>query len=142
MRTRQSVFSALLLVTGLPATAADDYDIVVYGGTSGGVAAGIQAARMKKSVVIIEPTKSVGGLTTGGLGATDIGNKRCIGGISREFYHRIWLHYRKPEAWEYDSRTKYLAARTHGNSADEETMWTFEPHVATKVYRDMLEESR
>jgi flavin-dependent dehydrogenase len=61
--------------------AADTFDIVVYGGTSGGVAAAIRVSRMGRSVVLIEPTKFVGGLTTGGLGVTDIGNKRAIGGI-------------------------------------------------------------
>src|SRR5436309_2058308 len=53
--------------------AADEpvYDLVVYGGTSGGVAAAIQARRMKKSAIIVEPGTHLGGLTTGGLGATD-----------------------------------------------------------------------
>src|SRR6187402_2948862 len=109
MRTRQSFSVALLILTGYPALAADDYDIVVYGGTSGGVAAAIQAARMGKSVVMIEPTKFVGGLTTGGLGATDIGNKRAIGGMSREFYHRIWQHYQNPGTWKHETREKYFA---------------------------------
>lgn len=133
--------AALALLHSL-AWAADDYDIVVYGGTSGGVAAGIQAARMGKSVVIIEPTKFVGGLTTGGLGATDIGNKQAIGGISREFYHRLWQHYRAPESWTRETREKYFAGKPHGNAADEETMWTFEPHVATQVYNEMLKEAK
>ena len=79
-------------------------DVVVYGGTSGGVVAAIQAKRMGKSVVLIEPTKFVGGLTTGGLGATDIGNKRCIGGISREFYERVFTHYNDPKSWTRETR--------------------------------------
>ena len=62
------------------------FDIVIYGGTSSGVAAAVQAARMNKSVVLIEPSDRVGGLTTGGLGQTDIGNKSAIGGVAREFY--------------------------------------------------------
>ena len=57
------------------------YDIVIYGGTSAGVAAAIQSSRMGKTVVLIEPTNRIGGLTTGGLGQTDIGNKQAIGGI-------------------------------------------------------------
>jgi hypothetical protein len=60
-----------------------DYDVVIYGGTSAGIAAAIQSSRMGKTVVLIEPTSRIGGLTTGGLGATDIGNKQAIGGISR-----------------------------------------------------------
>ena len=65
------------------------YDVVIYGGTSAGIASAIQTSRMGKSVVIIEPTHRLGGLTTGGLGQTDIGNKHVIGGISREFYQNI-----------------------------------------------------
>lgn len=136
-------FSSLLLaLLPFPALAADDYDIVVYGGTSGGVAAGIQAARMGKSVVVIEPTKFIGGLTTGGLGATDIGNKRCIGGISREFYQRIWTWYSDPAKWQHGTREKYFAGKTHSNSSEEQAMWTFEPHVATHVYNEMLKEAK
>ncbi|MSR43686.1 MAG: FAD-dependent oxidoreductase, partial [Pedosphaera sp.] len=60
-----------------------ELDLCVYGGTSGGVAAAVQARRMGRSVVLIEPTKRLGGLTTGGLGQTDIGNKAAIGGFAR-----------------------------------------------------------
>ena len=74
------------------------YDIIVYGGTSAGIAAAIQASRMGKSAIIIEPSNHIGGLTTGGLGATDIGNKQVIGGISREFYERIAQKYDNPTA--------------------------------------------
>src|SRR5271154_2005548 len=82
--------------------AEETYDVVVYGGTSGGVAAALQTARMEKSVVLIEPSQHVGGLPSGGLGATDIGNKQAIGGISREFYRRVHLHYARPEAWKQE----------------------------------------
>lgn len=133
--------AGLSLLSSL-AAASDDYDVVIYGGTSGGVTAGIQAVRMGKTAVIIEPSKFVGGLTTGGLGATDIGNKRAIGGMSREFYHHIWQYYQKPETWNRETREKYFAGRHHSNSADEETMWTFEPHVTTRVYTAMLEEAK
>lgn len=102
----------------MAAAAADErFDVVVYGGTSGGVAAAVQAARMGKSVVLIEPGKHLGGLTSGGLGATDIGNKGAIGGLSREFYRRIGQHYGKEEAW------------------------TFEPHVAERVMNDLAREA-
>jgi hypothetical protein len=76
------------------------------------------------------------------LGATDIGNKQAIGGLSREFYHRIWQYYRQPERWKQETREKYFAGRPHGNAADEETMWTFEPHAATEVYDAMLKEAK
>ncbi len=116
-------------------------DIVIYGGTSAGVVAAIQAKRMGKSVVLIEPTKFVGGLTTGGLGATDIGNKRCIGGISREFYERVFTYYSNPAVWKQESRADYFKQRTP-NSENEKSMWTFEPHVASKIYAQMLDEAK
>ena len=134
------LFSALLPAGVLHAV--DSYEIVVYGGTSGGVTAAIQASRMGKSVVLIEPTKFLGGLTTGGLGATDIGNKKAIGGISREFYGRVFKHYADPASWNAQTREEYFARRPHGNTGSEETMWTFEPHVATKIYDDMLRETK
>ncbi len=72
-----------------PLTAADQtqqYDVVIYGGTSAGIAAAVQVRRMGRSVVVIEPSGRIGGLTTGGLGQTDIGNKAAIGGVVREYY--------------------------------------------------------
>jgi hypothetical protein len=88
----------------LPAHAAQvsDTDIVVYGGTSAGVIAAVQATRMGKTVVVVEPGKHLGGLSSGGLGWTDIGNKAAIGGLAREFYRRIGRHYGKPEAWTFE----------------------------------------
>lgn len=73
--------------------------IVVYGATSGGIVAAIQAKKLGKTVIVIEPSRHPGGLTSGGLGATDIGNKAAIGGLSREFYQRIGRHYAKDSAW-------------------------------------------
>src|SRR5688500_10402331 len=67
---------------------AQDYDVVVYGGTSGGVIAAVQAKMMGKTVVLVGPDKHLGGLSSGGLGYTDTGDKSVIGGLSREFYHR------------------------------------------------------
>ncbi len=113
-------------------------DIVIYGATSGGITAAIQAAREGHTAVLIEPTKFVGGLTTGGLGATDIGNKRAIGGLSREFYTRIFEYYADDSKWRQQTRASYFERRPNGSTADEGTMWTFEPHVATEVYDRML----
>ena len=73
-----------------------EFDIVIYGGTSAGIAAAIQSSRMGMSVLVIEPSSRIGGLTTGGLGQTDIGNKQAIGGISREFYQNIKRYYEQP----------------------------------------------
>ena len=94
-----------LAALALPAAAAESqFDVVVYGGTSAGVAAAVQTARMGKSVVLIEPGRHLGGMTTGGLGRTDIGNKRAIGGIAREFYQRVHSYYRQPDAWTRETR--------------------------------------
>jgi hypothetical protein len=133
-------FALALSVSAAASAAAPTCDVVVYGGTSGGVAAVVQAARMGRTAVLIEPTQFLGGLTTGGLGATDIGNKKAIGGIAREFYGRIWQHYQQPSAWKQQKREDY--ANRRGSAADpkETTMWTFEPHVATKIYDDLLRE--
>jgi len=136
------LIALLSLLTSCFGNAADTYDIVVYGGTSGGVTAAIQASRLGKTVVLIEPTKFLGGLTTGGLGATDIGNKKAIGGMSREFYQRIFKHYSDPTKWTQQTRDAYFSAKRHGNDPTEDTMWTFEPHVATKIYDDMIAEAK
>src|SRR5581483_4357596 len=109
----------------------------VYGGTAGGVAAAVQAARMGKSVVVIEPGRHIGGLTSGGLGATDIGNKGAIGGISREFYQRVLKYYGRPEAWKQETREAYQSKR---QKSGDDAMWTFEPHVAEEILRQMLAE--
>ncbi|HUR57064.1 MAG TPA: FAD-dependent oxidoreductase, partial [Opitutaceae bacterium] len=135
-------FLPLLLATvvSLSAASTPAYDVVIYGGTSGGIAAALQTARMGRTCVLIEPTQFLGGLTTGGLGATDIGNKRAIGGISREFYARIWQHYDQASAWKQETRDAYAKSRGNRSDPNERTMWTFEPHVATKIYDDMLRE--
>jgi hypothetical protein len=122
------------------ASATETADVVIYGGTSSGIIAAVQAQRMGKSVVLIEPSTHIGGLTTGGLGATDIGNKAVIGGLAREFYHRVWQHYQNDAAWSRETYKQYEARYLHKDSKVE-TMWMFEPHVATKIYREMLEEA-
>ncbi len=136
------ILSLLLFVfscTSQPAEQSDDtYDIVVYGGTSGGIAAAIQAARMGKSAVLIEPSNRLGGLTTGGLGQTDIGNKQAIGGISREFYQNIRAYYDDSAHWRWQEKTEYLDGGQTRTKAGEDAMWTFEPSVALEVYQQML----
>ncbi len=140
---KSPLISLLLLLffacTSQPPEQSDNtYDIVVYGGTSGGIAAAIQAARMDKSVILIEPTDRIGGLTTGGLGQTDIGNKQAIGGISREFYQNIRAYYDDPEHWQWQQREKYLDGGQTRTEEGEDAMWTFEPSVAVLVYQQML----
>ena len=77
-------------------------DLCIYGGTAGGVAAAVEAARSGKSVVLLEFGYHLGGMSSGGLSQTDIGNKGAIGGISREFYRRMGAHYGKPEQWQFE----------------------------------------
>ncbi|MDF1813472.1 MAG: FAD-dependent oxidoreductase [Verrucomicrobiales bacterium] len=135
-------FFALILYPALSLQAAEpeSYDIVIYGGTSAGIVAGIQAKSMGKSVVVIEPTDREGGLTTGGLGQTDIGNKQVIGGLSREFYERIAAHYTNPQAWKWQKREEYKDSGQTRTAKGEATMWTFEPGAALAVYRKWIEE--
>src|SRR5688500_4313592 len=97
---RQSRISVFFVGLILSATMSrgQEYDVVVYGATSGGVMAAVQAKVMGKKVVLVGPDKHLGGLTSGGLGWTDTGDKSVIGGLAREFYHRVWQHYDRPEA--------------------------------------------
>jgi hypothetical protein len=115
-----------------------EYDIVIYGGTSAGIAAAIQSSRMGKSVMLIEPSSRIGGLTTGGLGQTDIGNKQAIGGISREFYQNIKKYYEDDKNWKWDTKTEYRDGGQTRTAEGEDAMWTFEPSAALKVYETMM----
>lgn len=146
MRYMTLLLLILVFVTGCATTPKSpeipDYDIVVYGGTSGAVIAAVQAARMGKSVVLVCPDRHLGGLSSGGLGWTDTGNKSVIGGLSREFYHRVWQHYHDDAAWVWQERSEY-GNRGQGTAAidgAERTMWIFEPHVAEKVFEDFIAE--
>jgi len=96
---------------------AQEVDICVYGGTSAGVIAAYTAAKSGKKVILVEPSKHVGGLSAGGLGQTDIGNKYAITGVAREFYRRIGQHYGKFE------------------------QWTFEPHVAEQLFKTYIQQA-
>jgi hypothetical protein len=116
------------------------YDVVVYGGTSSGVVAAVQAARMGKRVALVCPERHLGGMTSGGLGWTDTGNTSTIGGLAREFYHRVWTHYQNPDAWTWQSSESY-GNRGQGSKAvdgTQRTMWCFEPHVAEAVFEAMV----
>src|SRR6188474_325478 len=121
---------------------AADYDVVVYGGTSAAVIAAVQAKKMGKSVVIVCPDKHLGGLSSGGLGWTDTGNKAVIGGLARDFYHRVWKHYDGDDAWKWQKKSEY-GGKGQGTPAidgAQRTMWIFEPHAAEKVFEDYVKE--
>ena len=113
-------------------------DVVIYGGTSAGISAAIQTARLGKSVILIEPTNRLGGLTTGGLGQTDIGNKQVIGGIAREFYRNIKRHYADPKNWVWQTKSEYRDGGQTRSNKDEDAMWTFEPSAALEVFHEMI----
>jgi hypothetical protein len=130
-------FLALMFLLAASPAAESEYDIVIYGGTSGGVAAAVQGARLGRRVLLIEPGQHLGGLTSGGLGATDIGNKAAIGGLAREFYRRIRKEYDNDAAWRFEKRSEF---KGRGHERNEDTAWTFEPHVAEKVFRDLIRE--
>lgn len=118
------------------------YDLVVYGATSSGVIAAVEAKQLGKSVVVVGPDQHLGGLTAGGLGWTDTGNKAVIGGLARDFYHRIWQHYDRPASWRWQAREDY-GNQGQGTSAidgQQRTMWIFEPHVAEQVFEEMVRE--
>ena len=113
MRLMRSLALVCLLVAPGVLAETIETDLCVYGGTSGGVVAAVQAARMGKSAVIVNPAGNLGGMTSGGLGATDTGNIGAIGGLSREFYRRVGRHYGLSERFN------------------------FEPHVAEQVFDAM-----
>lgn len=117
-----------------------EYDIVVYGATSAGVIAAVAAARKGRSVILLEPSGHLGGLTTGGLGQTDIGIEGTIGGMSLEFYSKIREYYQNDGAWQYQSWDEFMN-RTDRLQEGSNGMFAFEPHVALQVYRNMLEEA-
>ncbi|WP_084782038.1 FAD-dependent oxidoreductase [Bacillus niameyensis] len=92
-------------------------DLIVYGATPAGITAAIQAKKMGLSVVIAEFSRNIGGITASGLGATDLGAKEAVGGLSREFYKRLGDYYGVEE------------------------QWTFEPKAAQYVFKTWLEEN-
>lgn len=112
------ILAVLLSIQSTTVPAPREAEIIVYGGTSSGIIAAVKAAKLGRSVLLIEPSQHLGGLTTGGLGATDIGNKQAIGGLARDFYRRVGKAYGKDEAW------------------------TFEPKVAARVFDNLIRENK
>jgi hypothetical protein len=131
-------------VVRMAAGVKENADIVVYGGTSAGVMAAVQARRMGKSVLLVSPARHLGGMSSNGLSYTDKGDDRVIGGLAREFYQRVWQHYRDPGAWRWQEREDFSSAdeNTLLIEDDHQTMWVFEPHVAERIFEDLLAEHR
>jgi hypothetical protein len=119
-------------------------DIIIYGGTSAAVTAAVEAVQSGKTVLVVSPDTHLGGLSSGGLGYTDTGNKSTIGGLSREFYHRVWLHYSDSTAWKWQKHSEYgnKGQGTVAMDGENRTMWIFEPHVAEQVFEDFISENK
>ncbi|AIY11745.1 FAD-dependent oxidoreductase [Cellulophaga baltica] len=135
-------FSSFLSANDTPKTY--KADVIIYGGTSAAIASAIQLKRMGKSVLVVCPEKHIGGLSSSGLGFTDLGNKRVIGGISKEFYEEVYAHYQSKEAWNWQPKTDYgnIAQGTTAIDDDLKTMWTFEPHVAENIFENFVKENQ
>ncbi len=121
---------------------AENADIVVYGGTSGGVVSAVRAAKSGKKVILIAPEKHLGAMSSAGLTFTDSGKTESIGGLSREFYHRIWREYQKPDSWNLQTRESFKSQGQGTKAIDDENkvMWIFEPKVAERVFENWLKE--
>ena len=117
-------------------------DVIIYGGTSAAVTAAVEVVKSGKKAIIVSPDTHLGGLSSGGLGYTDTGNKTTIGGLSREFYHRVWLHYNDSNSWKWERHEEYgnKGQGTPAMDGENRTMWIFEPHVAEKVFEDFISE--
>ena len=116
------LLSLSLLTAVLAQGAARNFDVVVYGGTAGGVVAAVSAAREGLKTALLEPGQHLGGMVSGGLGWTDFGKKEVIGGTALEFYLRVGRHY---------------GLARYGQPIG----WMHEPHVAEVIFRDMVEEA-
>lgn len=151
MKLFKYLFALLSLITlsgrAQPAarkSAVRQADVIVYGGTSAAITAAVQVKKMGKSVIVVSPDKHLGGLSSGGLGFTDTGNKEVIGGLSREFYQRLYQHYQKPDSWKWQKQTEYgnKGQGTPAIDGSSRTMWIFEPHAAEQVFEDFVRENK
>ncbi|TBH76427.1 FAD-dependent oxidoreductase [Aquirufa nivalisilvae] len=117
-------------------------DVIVYGGNASAIIAAVQVKKMGHSVIVVSPDKHLGGLTSGGLGFSDTGNKEVIGGLSREFYQRIYQHYQKEENWLWEKKSQFgnKGQGTVAMDGANKTMWIFEPHAAEQVIEDLVKE--
>lgn len=152
MSWMRSIFPCLLLMTSLIGCASSNggvandqerhYDIVIYGGTSSAIIAAVQAKKDGISVAIVCPDTRLGGLTANGLGWTDSGRKRVIGGLARKFYEDLYTYYQDENVWKYQTVEAFLdnprAKRTIVEST--KTLWSFEPSAAKAIFDRYLAE--
>ncbi|MFB2120471.1 FAD-dependent oxidoreductase [Parapedobacter sp. 2B3] len=144
MRALSAYVVALILLTTCSSKSSNENqaDLVIYGGTSAAITAAVQAIKSGKSVIVVSPDKHLGGLSSGGLGFTDTGDKSVIGGLARDFYHRVYQHYQDSAAWRWQQHSEYgnKGQGTPAMDGNERTMWIFEPHVAEQVFEDYVKE--
>src|SRR3954463_9300264 len=126
-----TLFAALAWVAFLAAGAAEEVikaDVIVYGGTPAGIMAAIAAARHGHTVALVDLNHHVGGVVSGGLVSTDIGDRKTVGGLADDFFTRIIKFYSD----KYGPDSKQLKACHNGQ--------IFEPHVAELIFEQMLKE--
>ena len=118
---------------GFAAFAASEADIVIYGSTPAAISAAIQAKRMGVKAVVVSPETRIGGLTTGGLGQTDIGIKSAFGGIALEFYRDVAKWYGDRAHWTRQTAAEYRPGGQTKGTMGADSMWTFEPSAALAI---------
>ncbi len=135
MKPRRTIALLIALFATVDAQADPiETDLCVYGGTSGGVAAAVAAARMGKSVVLLEPGRHLGGMTSGGLSAVDIGDPRSVGGIAREYFTKLAATTGTVLAWDKPFEGKGSGPATGG-------AYSIEPHKAEALFDGMAREA-
>ncbi|AWX43667.1 hypothetical protein HME9304_00658 [Flagellimonas maritima] len=125
-----------------PSNKANSADVIIYGGTSAAITAAVQTVKMGKSVIVVSPDIHLGGLSSSGLGFTDTGDKSVIGGLSREFYQKVYNYYDKDENWKWQTQESYgnVGQGTPAIDGKNKTMWIFEPHIAESIFEDFLKD--
>lgn len=113
-----------------------EYDVVIYGSTPAALTAAIEAGRLGRKAVVVSPETRIGGMTTGGLGQTDIGNKAAFGGLALMFYQDVAKYYQDPANWTREKMSDYSPDGQCFNSFGGGSMWTFEPHAALAILED------
>lgn len=108
-------------------------DVIIYGSTVAAISAAIQVKRMGRSAVVVSPETRIGGMTTSGLGQTDIGNKSAFGGIALEFYRDVSKWYADASHWKYEKPEEYFPDGQCIGTKYWDSMWTFEPSAALAI---------
>jgi len=125
--------ASLVCLPLMAVSAVIERDVVIYGSSPAALTAAIQAQRMGAGAVIVSPETRIGGLTTGGLGQTDIGNKNAFGGLALDFYRDVAAYYCDEKNWMWQKRNDYLPDGQCAGTKGADAMWTFEPSAALKI---------